>query len=279
MNIKINKSTKLDKDERILFILSDYHRKNILSSAILYGETMEIAIGDRDSIVSVLNKLQNKDWITFNGISYDLPILHKYFPHIRPTEHIDLYDLYKKNIYTNYANYKMETILTTEKKNFQLLPIEELNKLYRDQSQEKLVSAIENQLDARLELYKILKDTISSRSFSFDLGEFQFLLCIHTIQIRKDFLYIKLLSNQRVPTMEYHYDHYSIETISDRIIEIKSYVYEGIVQNGKIGKVIHSGMSEKPVNSLMKDYYPVELEGKLLLHSIEIWTKFILENI
>lgn len=279
MYIKINKRTNLKKDEIILFVLSDYRRKNIISAAALSNEYFEIAIENRNSIQSLVDKIQNKDWITFNGNSYDLPILRKNFPPIKANNHIDLFDLYKKNIYLTFSNYRMETLLKAENRDLKLKRIEELNALYKEKNIDELISSIENQLAARSELYDIFKQSLLSHSFSFDLGEFQFLISIHKVSIQKDFLYIELLSDNKLPEMEFHYHHYSIKTISDRSMEIKTYIYEGIVQDGKIGKVIHSETSEIQQNSLLKDFYPVELEGKLLFHSIENWTKSILKKI
>lgn len=279
MYIKINKRSNLKNDEIILFVLSDYRRKNIISVAALLNEFLEIAIENRDSIQSLLDNIQNKDWITFNGNSYDLPILHKYFPLLKVNTHIDLYDLFKKNIYLTFPNYRMETLLKAENRDLKLKRIEELNTLYKDKNIDQFISSIENQMAARSELNDILKQSLRTHSFSFNLGEFRFLLSVHKVSIRKDFLYIELLSDNKLPEMEFHYHHYSIKTISVRSMEIKTYVYEGIVQDGKIGKVVHSETSEIQQNSLLKDFYPVELEGKLLIHSIENWTKSILKNI
>lgn len=77
MNCKMTSTANLNENEIILFILGDEKKESIQAIAIKDHVSTEIYLKDNVKVKHLQNSIKNKRIITFNGTSYDLPLLQK----------------------------------------------------------------------------------------------------------------------------------------------------------------------------------------------------------
>lgn len=270
MKDNIKKPSTLKEDEIIVFTLGDL-RKNAIRSIILKDKNeLEIMIYTEEEKF-IENRYTDKTIISFNGSSYDIPLWKKY-NHPQYKNHIDLYPLCKKYIHLELPNYKMTTISKHFGEEVSPLSLKSMNELYDKEDYEELKKALIQQIEVRYSIYFYLQNLMKKHSFKFTILKQIYFLTPLNFYIKKDFLYLEYLSDKELPLMEYHFDSTELLSQSEKVLILKTPVYEGNLEEDR-GKAIKTQFARNLDSSLVDPFYLVERNGVLLKKDVLIWAK------
>ncbi len=278
MNCKMTSTANLNENEIILFILGDEKKESIQAIAIKDHVSTEIYLKDNVKVKHLQNSIKNKRIITFNGTSYDLPLLQKNNFKLEKKNHMDLYYFYKQNVYTDLKRYTMESILANRFSDYDLSSLKVLNEYFHNDI-DRLYKSLEDHIKARFEIYKGMQEILLKHNFSFHLLGKEHVLCLHKVQFVKDFLLLTFFTLTPAMQMEFHFDHAEIKTTSENTILVRTPFYSGSIGKNTEGKAIRTEFSEIQDNSLTENFYLIEKEHVLLLNSLEKWIKILFDNL
>ncbi len=274
MNCKIS---KLNDNEIILFILGDPRRESIQAGIFMDSSRTYLYLNPHLKEQEIQNRIKNKKIISFNGSSYDLPLLKKNIG-LKDFNHLDLYYFFKENIYTEFDRYTIEKILKAANHEISLSGLKILNEYYKKNTN-SLKLSLEKHIDARYQLYKFRQEVIEKHSFPFKLFDETYNICLHNVKCKKDFLYLELLSNHSLPNIEYYIDGAEIIKTANDSILVRVPLYTGRIDKNSMGKAIRTDFTEICDDTLAENFYLVEKENEILLSPLEQWLKYLFKNI
>lgn len=191
----------------------------------------------------IYSLLENKNIYTFNGISFDIPFLNKYFlDNSITTLNDNIYDMYlflKNYNFLKLNNYKIKDIyeIFTNKK-YEIINISDTKKNYKEyikNKDENLLKSILNEgklsVIYRLEILNAIYNILENKSIKFNIYDLDFKVTPYAYKITKNFINISLYNvNKDYCELLLVSKYFKIKT-NDNFIELKYQITNGLIDS------------------------------------------------
>lgn len=224
---------------------------------------LDETLDNKEVLKEIYFLLNNKKIFTFNGISFDIPFLNKYFLdnglEILKVKNYDIFIFLKNYKFFELESLKIKYIYEyLTEKDYEILDASTTKKYYKDylnnkdsKLKEKILQEGRLSIIYRVEILAQIRNLLDMKSICFNIYGLEYRVTPYDFKFTKDFLNISLIDlGKDKNEIDYISDFFKLNT-KDDLINLNYKIIEGLISEDVNAVCIHY-----PDIFNIKDKYP-----------------------